>query len=152
MKLFKNMFAVIALIAVLTLSNAAAFAETIGVVDLDKVVNNYKQAQDVSAELKVKEAELQKFLADAQKKLKNTSTPVERKNLEEKLTKEFKKKSESFRSYQVNQMKAIEKNVFDTIDKVAKEQKIDVVLNKATVLKGGADLTDKILMILNSKK
>lgn len=48
-------------------------------------------------------------------------------------------------------MKAIEKNVFDTIDKVAKEQKIDVVLNKATVLKGGADLTDKILMILNSK-
>lgn len=92
MKLFKNMFAVIALIAVLTLSNAAAFAETIGVVDLDKVVNNYKQAQDVSAELKVKEAELQKFLADAQKKLKNTSTPVERKNLEEKLTKEFKKK------------------------------------------------------------
>ena len=56
-------------------------------------LNKYKTITEViEGYLKVKEAELQKFVADAQKKLKDAASPVERKNLEDKLSNEYKTK------------------------------------------------------------
>ena len=152
MKFIKTAFVTAAIALTLGFSANIASAETIGVVDLDKVINSYTKAQNVSAELKVKEAELQKFLADAQKKLKDTASPLDRKNLEDKLTAEFKTKSDAYRNYQVTQMKSIEDNVFGTIEKIAKDQNVDVVINKAAVLVGGCDITDKVVTTLNASK
>lgn len=136
---------------VLSFSGMKAYADAVGFVDLDKVISNYSKADDVSADLKGKEAELQKFLADAQKQLKTTATPVERKNLEDKLTKEFKAKSDSFKDSQIKEWKEVEDNVYKAIDTTAKTQKLDVVLNKAAVLSGGKDITDEVVTLLNKK-
>lgn len=150
MKSFKKYLVYFAAAAIISLPGLNAFAEQIGVVDLDKVVNNYTKAQDVSADLKVKEAELQKFLADAQKQLKDTASPVEKKNLEDKLTQQFKAKSDEFKDAQIKQWKQIEDSIFSAIETVSKTNKLDIILVKSSVLLGGSDVTDQILTLLNS--
>jgi len=150
MKSFKKCLVVFASLAVMGLSGLHAFAQQVGVVDLDRIVNNYSKAQDVSADLKVKEAELQKFLADAQKQLKDTTSPVEKKNLEDKLTQQFKAKSDEFKDAQIKQWKQIEDNIFSAIETVSKTNKLDVVLVKSSVLYGGTDVTEQILTLLNT--
>lgn len=148
----KKFLTVLGVVGALALSTLGSFASEIGVVNLDDVLAGYSKAQDVSADLKVKEAELQKFLADAQKQLKDAATPVERKNLEAKLTDEFKQRSDSFRDLQAKQYKMLEDNVFAAIESVSKSKKLDVVLNKAGVLIGGTDITNDVLSTLNLKK
>jgi len=148
---FKNALTVLAAVATIGTFAGIASADTIGVVDVDRIYTDYAKAQNVSADMKVKEADLQKFLADAQKKLKETTSPVERKNLEDKLTLEFKNKAEKYKSYQIDQIKEIEKNVFDAIDSVSKTDKIDIVVVKQSVLTGGKDITDEVLTTLNKK-
>jgi Skp family chaperone for outer membrane proteins len=150
MKSFKKYLVFFAMAATIGMSGLNAFAQQIGVVDLDKVVNNYSKAQDVSADLKVKEAELQKFLADAQKQLKDATSPVEKKNLEDKLTQQFKSKSDEFKDAQIKQWKQIEDSIFSAIETVSKTNKLDVILVKSSVLLGGTDVTDQILTLLNS--
>ncbi len=149
--MLKKVALALAVVSVVGFSKVASFAEGVGVVDLDKVIGSYSKAQDVSADLKAKEAELQKFLADAQKQLKNTSSPVEKRNLEDRLTQEFKTKSDNFRDSQIKQWKQIEDNVFNAIDQSAKNRKVDLVLTKSSVLSGGVDITDQIITMLNSK-
>ncbi|EKE03030.1 MAG: hypothetical protein ACD_20C00287G0013 [uncultured bacterium] len=150
MRVFKQFLTTLAVVSVIGFSGLASYAE-VAVVDLDKVISNYSKAQDVSADLKVKEAELQKFLADAQKQLKNATSPVDKKNLETKLTNEFKTKADSFRELQIKEWKEIEDTVFNAIDKVSKGKKADLVLNKASVLQGGVDITDQVINIINKK-
>jgi len=150
MKSFKKYLVIFAAIATIGLSGLQSYAQQVGVVDLDKIVNNYSKAQDVSADLKVKEAELQKFLAEAQKQLKDAPSPVEKKNLEEKLTQQFKTKSEDFKDAQIKQWKQIEDNIFSAIETVSKTNRLDVVLVKSSVLFGGNDVTDQILNLLNT--
>lgn len=147
---FKKMFLAVAASGLILFSGLSTYAQGIGVVDVDKVLNNYQKAEDVSADLKVKEADLQKFLADAQKQLKSATSPVDKKNLETKLSQEFKAKSDSFKEAQVQQWKQIEQNIFSAIDQVSQSKKLDIVLNKSSVLTGGADITDQVLSILNA--
>lgn len=148
----KKLFISLVLVAVTLFVSLGANADTIGIVDLDKILSSYNKAQTVQADLQVKEAELQKFIADAQKQLKSASTPVEKKNLEDKLTEEFKKKGEAFKDEQAKQWKMIEDNVYSTIQSVAKSKKIDVVINQNAVLVGGADITDEVITSLNKIK
>lgn len=151
MNIFKKSVLSVALISAVSLSSVAAYAAGVGVVDLDKVVSNYSKAEDVSTDLKNKEIELQKFLTDAQKKLKEAATPVEKKQLEDKLTAEFKTRSDSFKDAQVKEWKQVEDNVYGAINQTAKDQKLDLVLNKASVLVGGTDISDDVIKVLNKK-
>ena len=150
MKQVKKFIAILAIAAIAGFSGVQANAQEVGIVDLDKVISNYSKAQDVSADLKVKEADLQKFLADAQKQLKDAGSPVEKKNLEDKLSAEFKTKADNYRELQIKQWKQIEDNVFNAINQVSKEKKLDVILNKAAVLQGGSEITDQVLNLLNT--
>lgn len=147
----KKFLTILAITGMIGFSKFDSYAQEVGIVDLDKVGNNYTKAQDLSADLKIKEAELQKFIADAQKQLKDTSSPVDRKNLEDKLSTDYKTKVESYNDFQLKQLKQIDDNVFSAIDQVAKTKKIDLVLNKTSVLQGGVDLTDSVLGLLNAK-
>ena len=152
MKNWKKLLTVLAITSIVGFSGLKSYADGTGVVDIDKVISNYSKAQDVSADLKVKEAELQKFQADAQKQIKEAKTPLEKKNMEDKLTEEFKQKIQDYKDAQVKQLKQVEDSVFAAVDSVAKQQKLDLILNKSSVLRGGSDITDAILNILNSEK
>jgi len=118
-----------------------AKAGDFGVVDLTKVVDNYTESQKLTAELKVKESELQKFLIDAQNKVKNAKTPLEKKNLEEKLGEEFNIKRTAFIKEQAEKWGVIENKILAEIDNFAKIKRFEMVFNKQSVIVGGVDIT-----------
>ncbi len=138
------------LIAVMLL-NSAAYASNIGVVDLSKVIESYSKAQEVSADLKIKETELQKFIEDAQKKIEKAKTPVEKKNLEDRLGEQFNIKRNVFAKEQADKWQQIEDKVLKKITEVSKKQKMDIVLNQQSVIIGGKDITDEIIKQLNKE-
>lgn len=127
----------------------AVSAKNTGVVDLSKVIENYTKAQEVAADLKLKEGELQKFITEAQEKIKKAESPVEKKNLEEKLGEQFNIKRNAFAKEQSEKWQNIENKVFEKIKKVAAEKKLDIVLNKQSVIIGGNDITEEVIKQLN---
>lgn len=145
----RKIFGILSLVSLLGLLNTSAYAETFGVADLDRIVSEYSKTQEISADLRVKEAELQKFIAESQKKVKEAKTPLERTNLERTLGAEIDSKAASLQDEQAKQWKIIEQNVFGAIQNVAQEQKTDIILNKAVVIYGGMDITDNTINILN---
>ena len=132
-------------------TTAVAKTENIGVVNINKILENYTTAQEVTADLKVQEDELQKLVVDAKKQIKKAKTPLEKKNLEEKLTEQFSIKRNVYAKEQSEKWKKIENKVFAEIKKVAKNKKIDMVLNKQSVIIGGEDITDKVIDGLNKE-
>lgn len=152
MRYLKSFVLGLALLAAIFATSVSVIAQTIGVVDADKVLTNYSKAQDVEADLKVKEAEIQKFIADAQKQIKDAATPVEKNNLEKKLSEEFKTKQTEYRKMQVTESEKINNDIITAIKTIAKDKSIDMVLAKGAVFSGGTDLTDEVLGKLNVSK
>jgi len=132
-------------------STAAAKTETIGVVDINKILANYTVAQEVTANLKVQENELKKFVEKSKKRIKNAKTPIERNNLKEKLSAQFNIKRNAYAKDQSEKWQKIENNVLAKIKKVAKDKKIDIILNKQSVIIGGEDITGKVIDGLNKE-
>lgn len=151
MRCLKSLVLALALVATVSFTAGSAIAQTIGTVDADKIIGNYSRAQDVEADLKVKEAEIQKFIAEAQKKIKAASTPVEKSNLEKELSEEFRLKQTEYRQMQLQESKKINDDIISAIEKVAKDSSIDLVLAKGAVFIGGSDITDEVLKALNNK-
>lgn len=151
MRSVKSLLIGLTLVSALALFPAKSFAQVIGTVDADKIITNYSKAQDVEADLKVKEAEIQKFIAEAQKKIKDAATPVEKNNLEKQLSDEFRAKQAEYRRVQLDESKKINDEIISAIEEVAKTQKIDIVLAKGAVFVGGSDITDDVLKSLNKK-
>lgn len=151
MRFLKTLLVAFALCSVILASGTHALAQqsSIGTVDLNKVIASYKKAQDVEADLKVKEAEIQKFIAEAQKQLKDATTPVERNNLEQQLSQEFKTKQEAYRKTQIAQSQEILDEVLAAITQISSSKGLSPVLTKNTVLVGGVDITEDVISKLN---
>jgi outer membrane protein len=149
MKVLKSLVITLAVLLTASFSNVAQASGT-AVVDLEKLLASYQVAQNVSAEMKVQEAELQKFLADAQKQLQNAKTPVDKKNLEAKLSQQFQVKSDAYRNVQMQKWKEIENNILNSISVVSKARNYDIVLKKSSVIIGGSDITDEVTAALNT--
>jgi outer membrane protein len=149
MKILKGFVVTLAVLSIMSFSNMAHATDT-AVVDLEKILGSYQKAQDVSADMKIQEAELQKFLADAEKQLQNAKSPVDKKNLEAKLSNEFKLKSDKYRDNQIQKWGEIENNIISSIKTVSANKKYDIVLKKSSVIIGGCDITDEVLNILNA--
>ena len=139
--------------ALLTLVQATVWAQ-VGVVDMQEVARKYTKAQTMAAQVKIKEDELSKFRQDLMDQLKTADklSPVEKKNLEDKLNGQFAEKFKQFRDWTVAQ-ETLLKNDFDqAIQSVAKTQSLEMVLPKQTVLYGGKEVTTDVLNALNSAK
>lgn len=151
MRCLKTLLVGLALVAVMFVAPIATSAQTIGTVDADKIIANYTKAQDVEAELKVQEAEIQKFIAEAQRKIKAASTPVEKSNLEKELSEEFRTKQTTYRQMQLDESKKINEDIIAAIEAIATQKSIDLVLAKGAVFVGGLDITEQVLTSLNGK-
>ena len=143
-------------------------ADDYGIVDLEKVVQNsiYLKQQNATLENEIKPqtaqiAQFQKDLAAIKQKGQAAKTPVER----EKIAKEFEGKATQLAGVQqqvqatvqtrmqsVN--KAFEGNLKRAAEQLRQENKLDVVLNKNSVLAYDAkyDLTDKMIQKVNAIK
>lgn len=140
---------------VLTLGQATSFADSIGYVDMEKVVSDYGKAQETMADIKVREAELRKMQAEFVKKIEEArkgapKSPVGSSQLEKDLANQLNMKIDEYRDWATTKQKQIDEALQSAVDKAALTKKVDVVLAKQAVFNGGVDLTSDVLRTLNA--
>ena len=129
---------------------ASASAEVIGVVDFDKVVDNYSKVKTLSDEISDKYAEIQRYTLDKEREYKKLSTPLERKNFEESMARELSKRQDACLKLKEKKEAEIDTAIKNAIKQVAISNKIDTVVEKSVIFFGGIDITDKVVKALNS--
>ena len=129
---------------------ASACAEVIGVVDFDKVVDNYSKVKTLSDEISDKYAEIQRYTLDKEREYKKLSTPLERKNFEESMARELSKRQDAYLKLKEKKEAEIDTAIKNAIKQVAISNKIDTVVEKSVIFFGGIDITDKVVKALNS--
>lgn len=140
------------LILSLSLLCISANAEVVGVVDFDKVVDNYSKVKTWSDEMSDKVTEIQRYTLDKEREYKKLTTPLERKNFEESTAREIQKKQEAYMRLKEKREADIENAIKNAVKQVAIENKVDTVVEKSVVFFGGVDITDKVVKLLNSSK
>lgn len=136
--------------ATMFLMFGAANAEVIGVVDFDKIVDNYAKVKTVSNEISDKYAEIQRYSLDKEREYKKLSTPLERKNFEENVARELAKKQEAYLKLKQKKEAEIDTAIKNAIKQVAMTSKVTTVVEKTVIFYGGIDLTDKVVKQLNN--
>ena len=136
--------------ATMFLMFGAANAEVIGVVDFDKIVDNYAKVKTVSNEISDKYAEIQRYSLDKEREYKKLSTPLERKNFEENVARELAKKQEAYLKLKEKKEAEIDTAIKNAIKQVAMTSKVTTVVEKTVIFYGGIDLTDKVVKQLNN--
>ena len=140
----------LALMSSVIFSGTSAFADDFGVVDLNKIVNNYVKAQEVIADLKVKETELEKFVAEARKDIK-VNESSDKKALTDKYNKQLQEKNAAYKQEEAKKLAQIQQNIYGTIKNIADQKKIKAVFKRDSLIYGAQDLTDDVITGLNSK-
>lgn len=150
MKSLKTSLA-LAVLAVAASINLSAFAEGVAVVDMDAISQKYVKAQNVTATAKTKEDELQKFrdMLQGQLKAADKLSPIEKKNMEEKLNQQFMAKFKEYRDWMVAQQQSLKADFDNAIRQVSQAKSYDVILPKQGVIQGGRDITQEVVDVLN---
>ena len=143
----KKIFCLTAIFASLMFTSANA--EVIGVIDFDKIVDNYARVKTVSDEISDKYAEIQRYTLDKEREYKKLTTPLERKNFEEATAKDLARKQEAYLKLKEKKEAEIDTTIKNTVKQIAIESKVDTVVEKSVVFFGGVDLTDKVIKRLN---
>lgn len=119
-------------------------ADSIAVVDLQKIVSNSSQVKQLKLEHEKKLEELNKIIVNARGAISNETDSAKILQLEDKYTKEFNAKKQALEKDYASRLAAIEKNIQTEIEKKAQSDKYDYVFAKSVVLYGGKDITNEI--------
>lgn len=127
-------------------------AQTIGYVNYKTVESNYEYAKSAYKEIDTKYLELQQYLMDKEKQYKNIDSPINKKNFEDQVQKDFKAKNDAFTELKMKRAEEITNNILQATKAVAADRKIDVVLDYSIIYTGGTDLSQDVINYLNSGK
>ena len=130
--------------------NTVAEAQTIGYVNYKTVESNYEFAKNAYKEIDTKYLELQQYLMDKEKQYKNIDSPINKKNFEDQVQKDFKAKNDAFTELKMKRAEEVENNILQATKAVAAEKRIDVVLDYRVIFTGGTDLSQDVINYLNS--
>lgn len=144
MKNLKNMLIALGLATTL-LTGSIASAEGIGYIDTEKIYNGYDGIQSAMREISQKELALQEYLLQQEKKSKTLTTPIQKKNFEEQVAKEFKAKKEAYLKFKAEKEQAIYKKIQDASRAVLVEQKLDAIVDARVLFVGGIDVSDLVI-------
>ena len=144
MKNLKNMLIALGLATTL-LTGSIASAEGIGYIDTEKIYNGYDGIQSAMREISQKELALQEYLLQQEKKSKTLTTPIQKKNFEEQVAKEFKAKKEAYLKFKAEKEQAIYKKIQDASTAVLVEQKLDALVDARVLFVGGIDVSDLVI-------
>ncbi len=150
----KKIIVLLMLAAFLGLNVQSVLASEMGVVDLYRIMKEYKKAQEITATINSKKAELQQFQDRSNKKIKAIKNQLEKKSLFEKLNKEYNQKAMTLNQEVETNLMSLkniqDKEVLKTVERVAKKRNLDIVLEKATVPYAKYDITEEVLKQLNN--
>ena len=129
---------------------ATASADVVGVVNFDKVVDNYSKVKRMSDEISDKYTELQRYTLDKEREYKKLTSEAQKKQFEETTSRELAKRQEAYLRLKEKKEAEIDASIKAAIKQVAIENKIDTVVEQSVVFFGGVDVTDKVIRVLNS--
>lgn len=152
MKNLKTLLLASAALCVMGTSYSSADAQTIGYVNYKTVESNYEYAKKAYKEIDTKYLELQQYLMDKEKQYKNIDSPINKKNFEEQVQKDFKLKNDEFDKLKLKKAQEVENNILQATQAVAADKKIDVVLDYRVIFAGGTDISQDVVNYLNSPK
>lgn len=144
MKNLKNMLIALGLATTL-LTGSMASAEGIGYIDTEKIYNGYDGIQAAMREISQKELALQEYLLQQEKKSKTLTTPIQKKNFEEQVAKEFKAKKEAYLKFKADKEQAIYQKIQNASRAVLVEQKLDAIVDARVLFVGGIDVSDLVI-------
>jgi outer membrane protein len=144
-------------VAMATVGTLSSFAETIGYVNLEQVVNGYDKAQNTFADIKVREAEIRKQQAEFMRQIRanekaNAKSPVGNDTASKQLKDKLAASLNEFKSWSEKQQTELDGSIDTTIRNVAKQKNIAVVVNQQAVILGGVDITADVINALNTSK
>ena len=156
MKRFLTLAALTATVVFSPLQGADA-ADSIGMVDTEKLMRSYNKAQLFSDDLKIKEQDFEKMRAEFVKQIREAKTrqpnnPVAVEQLEKSLQEKLNTRLNEYRSFQEAQSRALETEMNTAIENVARSRNLSVILAKQAVFVGGIDITNDVLSRLNAAK
>ena len=128
----------------------------VGIIDGERLFDDYKGAQDATEKIADAQEELRKVIADSEKiysefekeKKSDAEKLTKQKELQERIDSKAKKTREMIEALSGN----IEKDIVNAIKLVANEKGLEVVFDKRAVLHGGVDITETVLGKLKGKK
>ena len=149
MKLLKYVLPVILIV----MMGNVSVAESIGFIDMDKVLQGYTEAQKLREEAQEKQEEYEKLVLEKQKEIekarKEKKSDDEIQDLVLRMQEELRPKQEAIIREQTGLQQGLLNQITRAASKTAKEYGIEVVLDKRVVYHGGFDLTDFLLEKMN---
>jgi len=152
MKKLKALLVSAAVVLGLGALSTTANAQTIGYVNYKTVESNYEYAKSAYKEIDTKYLELQQYLMDKEKQYKNIDSPINKKNFEDQVQKDFKLKNDEFDKLKLKRAQEVERNILQAKKAVAADKKIDIVLDYRVIFTGGVDLSQDVINYLNSPR
>lgn len=152
MKRIKALFIAAVAMIVFAGIGTKADAQTIGYVNYKTVESSYEYAKSAYKEIDTKYLELQQYLMDKEKQYKNIDSPINKKNFEDQVQKDFKAKNDEFANLKLKRAEEVENNILQATKAVAADKKVDIVLDYRVIFTGGIDLSQDVINYLNSPK
>lgn len=140
---------------------ANIFAAGIGYIDTQIVIQKYPETAKTQAYLETKKVDMQKILDEAKKQIESKEAEIEKKgaNATDKEKQELEEDKAAFKDkyeemqqsldqVQYAMFEKLKSDINMAIKEVAKEKKMDIVLDKQVVYYGGTDITDDVSKFL----
>lgn len=137
-------------LSLMLITNITANAETIAYANFKKIEAEYTYAKTSYKEIDNKVLELQQYVIDKDKQFKAIDSPIQKKNFEEKIQKEYKAKEDEVLRLKLQKEEEIYQNIMGATKAVAATKKVDIVLDYRVVFTGGTDISTDIIQYLNS--
>lgn len=136
---------IIALLSSFATCMICCHKNTIGVVDLQRVVSVSKDVAALRASRAEQIAELQKMADEANAKIDDIKKDDEKKAATETYLAEIQNKKAEFDKSYSAALQASDLKIQGVINSVAKKHCLSVVLNKTSVVTGGTDITEDVV-------
>jgi Skp family chaperone for outer membrane proteins len=139
------------LVLVLLLGTLPCFASGVGYINYDKVIENYQYAKNTIREIEIKSADIQKYLEIKEAEFEKIESALQKKKFEETVRTELSSKEKALNIYREKKEDEIYNNIHALTEKIRLEQGLDTILDSRSVFSGGVDITDKLILLLNSE-
>ena len=115
-----------------------------GVVDIQWLVSHIKEVQILRQEHQANLAALQQWVKSANAEIAAQNMPEDKNSLAQKYQQELSQKQQVMQQNHLQKVQAVDANLSKLIADVAKQEKLDYVFAKGTLVFGGQDITQKV--------
>jgi len=122
--------------------------DKMAIVDVVAVVNQSTQVQTLKNEVESQKRELAAWLQKAQEDVKSEKDEQKKKELLQKYNSEFAQKRAEISNEYTIKLRALDKDINNTIIRLAKEKGYHSVISKTVVIYGGTDITEDVIKVV----